>query len=36
MECYLYDGNDKLICKDRFGIYINDNDREVRKLGVED
>lgn len=36
MECYLYDGKDKLICKDRFGIYINDNDREVRKLGVED
>ncbi|AWQ30247.1 TPA: Pycsar phage resistance system cytidylate cyclase PycC [Staphylococcus aureus] len=36
MECYLYDINDKIICHDSFGLFINDNNREVRKLGIED
>ena len=28
MECYLYDINDKIICHDSFGLFINDNNRE--------
>lgn len=36
MECYLYDINDKIICHDSFGLFINDDNREVRKLGIED
>lgn len=34
MECYMYDYNGKLIAKDMFSIFINDEKRDFRRLGV--
>lgn len=34
MECYIYNYDSKLIAKDRFGLFINDEIRNFRRLGV--
>jgi adenylate cyclase len=34
MECYIYNHGGNLIAKDKFGIFINDEIRDFRRLGV--
>lgn len=34
MECFIYNYDGKLIAKDRFGLFINDEERDFRRLGV--
>lgn len=34
MECSIYDSQGKLIGKDRFGVYVNDDKNEMKELGV--
>ncbi|HBZ08804.1 MAG TPA: adenylate/guanylate cyclase domain-containing protein [Bacillus bacterium] len=34
MECYIYNHNGNLIAKDKFGLFINDEIRDFRRLGV--
>lgn len=36
MECKLYDSQGRLIGQDRFGVYVNDEKREMKKLGVKE
>ena len=34
MECYIYNPTGNLIAKDKFGIFINDEIRDFRRLGI--
>ncbi|MCK2005496.1 adenylate/guanylate cyclase domain-containing protein [[Brevibacterium] frigoritolerans] len=36
MECYFYDSQGKLIGKDRFGVYINDEKNVMKELGINE
>jgi len=34
MECSIYDSQGRLIGKDKFGVYVNDDQNEMKELGI--